>query len=66
LEIDRWGGQSNPWIKPVQGSSLDLFLVTGKQPLINLQGYPYMAPASSPIGGVVKNCNGQPPSQSAP
>jgi hypothetical protein len=66
LEIDRWGGQSNPWIKPVQGSSLDLFLATSKQPLIDGQGYPYMAPASSPIGGVVKNCNGKSPSLSMP
>jgi hypothetical protein len=59
LEIDRWGGRSTPWIEPVPGSSLNLFLLNGAQPLINGQRYPYMAPAS----GSVQGCNGQPPPQ---
>jgi hypothetical protein len=58
LEIDRWGGRSNPWIESAR-SFLTLFLLKNTQPLINGHGYPYMAPAI----GVPTNCHGQPPSQ---
>lgn len=58
-EIDRWGGPQSNWIEPVvTGSYLNLYLLNNTQPLINNQGYPYMAPAI----GTSSNCKGQPPS----
>jgi hypothetical protein len=63
LEIDRWGGRTNPWIEAVPGSSLDLWFRNLEEPFIDGHGYPYMAPAYGAVSGTAKNCNGQAPSQ---